>query len=142
MSLGGAKFSMKIDETRLNNALRGRDGEVGKVMAAFAGQVTKDIKEEFRKSAGGAYWPVVSSISVGQQGPVLAVTVKRTKPHAITAKSAPNLVFFWQREGRVFVGPAVSHPGSQPPVKLVLSGIDAAKRSLQVSTVRAVTTTF
>jgi hypothetical protein len=142
MALGGAKFTMKIDETRLNNALRGRDGEVGKVIAGFGGQVTKDIKEEFKKSAGGAYWPVLSSISIGPKSPTLTVTVKRTKPHSIDAKNVPNLVFFWQREGRVFVGPHVDHPGSQPPAKLVLSGIDAAKRSLQVSTARVVTTAF
>lgn len=29
----------------------------------------------------------------------------------ILAKNVPNLVFFWEREGRMFVGPFVSHPG-------------------------------
>lgn len=133
---GGVNFAFKVDQKRLDNALYGRDGEVGHVIAAFAGSVTKDIKDEFRTRANGAWWPVSSSIGEGPKGVTLTVTVKRTRKHGIAAKNVPNLVFFWAREGRMFVGPSVSHPGSQPPIELVLSGIDRAKRTLQVSTRR------
>lgn len=31
--------------------------------------------------------------------------------YPINAKNVPNLVFFWQKKGRWFVGPHVDHPG-------------------------------
>lgn len=33
------------------------------------------------------------------------------EPHVIEARTKPNLRFFWEREGRMFVGPVVNHPG-------------------------------
>ena len=35
-----------------------------------------------------------------------------TVPHVIRAKRKPNLVFFWARMGRWFIGPKVNHPGT------------------------------
>lgn len=122
--------SFRIDKRALDRELKERDGAVGYVLAGFAGQVTKDIKQVFTERARGAWWPVRSSISSGSRGVFLRVDAKATKPHKIVTRGAPALVFFWERENRMFVGPSVNHPGSTPPVKLILSGIERAGRRL------------
>lgn len=124
------QVTVRLDKRALDRELRGRDGAVGKVVAGFAGEVTKKIKGVFRERAGGAWWPVHTSIKAGTRGVYSITTVKRSRRHPIVAKNAPNLVFFWEREQRWFVGPMVNHPGSTPPEKLVLSGIDRAGRRL------------
>jgi hypothetical protein len=35
-----------------------------------------------------------------------------TRPHVIRARRVPNLVFYWPKIGRMFVGPKVNHPGT------------------------------
>ena len=121
---------VRIDKRALDREMRERDGAVGFVIAGFAGQVTKEINQVFTERAGGAWWPIRSSIKQGTRGVFLTVTVKASKPHKIVAHGAPALVFFWQRENRMFIGPSVNHPGSTPPTKLILSGIERAGRRL------------
>jgi len=123
-------FRMRVDKRALNKVMNERDGDVGFVMAGFAGQVTKEIKQTFISRAGGAWWPIRSSISSGARGVFLTVTVKKSRPHKIVSKNAPALIFFWERENRIFFGPSVNHQGSTPPAKLVLSGIERAGRRL------------
>lgn len=130
MAIAGVKVRVRIDKRALDKELLNRDGAVGFVVAGFAGNVTKEIKSVFRERAGGAWWPVRSSIKTTSRGIVLNVNVKATKPHRITARGAPQLVFFWERENRMFVGQHVNHPGSSPPKKLILSGIERAGRRL------------
>lgn len=127
------KVTVRVDKRALDRELRGRDGAVAKVIAGFAGQVTKEIKGVFRDRAGGAWWPVHTSIKTGTRGVYSITTVKRTRRHPIAPRKAPRLVFFWEREQRMFVGrpgQAVNHPGSTPPEKLILSGIERAGRRL------------
>jgi hypothetical protein len=119
---------VRVDQRALDKQLRDRDGAVGKIIAGFAGLVTTEIKSEMRERAGGAWWPVQTSIRQGTRGTYSITTVKRSQRHPIDAKRAPNLVFFWEREQTQFVGPHVNHPGSAVPAKLVLSGIDRASR--------------
>lgn len=126
----GVKVRVRVDKRALNQQLRERDGAVGYVIAGFAGNVTKEIKQVFQERAGGPWWPIRSSINQGARGVYLTVNVKASRPHMIIAKNAPALVFLWEREGRMFVGPAVNHPGSAPPTKLILSGIERAGRRL------------
>jgi hypothetical protein len=122
------KVTVRVDKRALDEQLLGRDGAVGRVIAGFAGLVTTEIKNEMRDKAGGSYWPVTTSIRQGPRGTYSITTVKRTKPHPINARRAPKLVFFWEREQKMFAGPHVNHPGSAVPEKLVLSGIDRASR--------------
>lgn len=126
----GATVRVRIDKRALDRELHDRDGAVGRVVAGFAGQVTKEIKAEFQNRAGGSFWPVQSTIDQGARGVYLVVTVKASKPHRIVAKGAPALVFFWEKKGSMFIGPSVNHPGSTPPEKLILSGIDNASRHI------------
>lgn len=127
-----AKVTVKvrIDKRTLDRVLLERDGNVGFVVAGFAGNVTKEIKAVFRERAGGAWWPVRTSIGQSARGTYATINVKATRPHTITTRGAPALVFFWQRENRMFVGQKVNHPGSSPPAKLILSGIERAGRRL------------
>lgn len=124
-----ARVRVQLDKKALDRELLDRTGTVGRLIAGFSGQVTQEIKSEFRSRAGGAWWPVSTSVSErGRQGVVAVVTVRKTKAHRITAINASALVFFWEREGRTFVGSAVNHPGSTPPEELILSGIKRASR--------------
>lgn len=127
----GARVRVRVDQKALDRELAGRDGAVGFVMAGFAGEVTKQIKGVFVQRAGGAWWRTRSNLRYDRRGVVLTVTVKPTRPHKIVAKNAPVLSFFWEREGRMFYGSSVNHPGSQPPVQLILSGIERAGRRLR-----------
>jgi hypothetical protein len=36
------------------------------------------------------------------------------EPHPIDATNVENLTFFWKREGVMFYGPHVNHPGNRP----------------------------
>lgn len=128
MALTGISVDVRLDKKAINNDLRGRTGAVGKVLAGFAGEVTKTIKVVFRERAGGEWWPVSSSIRQGSRGLTLNVNVRKTRPHKIIAQNASRLVFYWDREGRMFYGPGVNHPGSRPPVGLIVSGIERAGR--------------
>lgn len=82
-------------------------------MAGFAGLATTTIKEEMQTRAGGAHWPVSSSIAAT----TLTVTVKATRPHIIVPRNARVLVF--EVQGRTVFTRRVNHPGSTPPAKLV-----------------------
>lgn len=128
MADNNVKVTVRLDKRELDKQLLGRDGAVGKVIAGFAGLVTTEIKNEMRDRAGGVYWKTASTIRQGTRGTYSVTTVKHSKRHPINARRAPNLVFFWEREQRMFVGPSVNHPGSLPPEKLVLSGIERASR--------------
>ena len=39
---------------------------------------------------------------------------KGARPHPIVARRAQNLVFYWKKMRRWFVGPRVNHPGNRP----------------------------
>lgn len=124
---------VKLNERSIQRELNERDGAVGRVLAGFSGTVTKQIKGEFKSRAGGAWWPVTSSISPTPRGLTLTTTIQKTKPHLIVANRAPTLVFFWERQSRTFRGDYVRHPGSSPPVELILSAIDRAGRYVAFS---------
>jgi hypothetical protein len=127
-----AKVTVKvrIDKRAIDKALLDRDGNVGFVIAGFAGNVTKEIKAVFRERAGGAWWPVRTSINQSARGTYATINVKKSKAHKIVTRGAPSLVFYWERENRMFKGPSVNHPGSSPHTKLILSGVERASRRL------------
>jgi hypothetical protein len=123
------KVTVRVDKRALDQQLLGRDGAVGRVIAGFAGLVTTEIKSEMRERTGGFNWKTTSSIKQGPRGTYSVTTIKHTKSnYPIVAKRAPKLVFFWEREQKIFAGPRVTHPGSLPPEKLILSGIERASR--------------
>lgn len=131
-----ASVSVRLDKRALDRELAQRDGTVGQTLARFSGTVTHEVKTVFKERAGGVWWPVESRIAARNRGArdraamILTVTVRRSRPHRIVARNATALVFFWERENRMFIGESVNHPGSSPPVKLILSGIERAGRRL------------
>lgn len=122
---------VRLDKRALDRELKERTGAVGHTIAGFAGNVTKEINQTFVERAGGAWWPVRSSIRQTAHGTKLTVNVRKSRPHTIRAVNARMLVFFWESAGRMFYGPSVNHPGSSPPVEMVLSGIERAGRRLR-----------
>jgi hypothetical protein len=121
---------VRLDKRALDKELKGRGGSVSRTMAAFGGIATREIKDTFTARAGGPWWPVSSSIiDGGSRGVNLRVNVKASRPHKIRAVNAPALIFNLS-DGTLFWGSQVNHPGSSPPEKLVLAGIERAGRRL------------
>lgn len=121
---------VRLDKQAINKELRGRAGAVGRTMAAFAGVASREIKDVFMEKAGGPWWPVSSSLSdAGARGVHLTVNIKSSRPHQIVAVNGPLLIFNL-KDGTPFRGSQVNHPGSTPPVALVLTGIERAGRRL------------
>lgn len=111
------KVRVEVDKAAVNDLLRGRTGAVGRIMAGYAGELTKDVKSRMVSAAGGSYWPVRSSI--GSSGGELSaeITVGTTKPHIIVPVRAKVLAF--DAGGvRVFTR-KVYHPGSSAPVNII-----------------------
>lgn len=121
---------VRLDRKALNEELRGRGGSVARTLAAFSGIATREIKSAFTERAGGPWWPISSSITdAGARGVNLRVNVKASRPHKIKAVNAPALIFDLS-DGTLFWGSEVNHPGSSPPEKLILIGIERAGRRL------------
>ncbi len=125
-----AQVRVRLDRKALDHELRGRTGSVGRILSAFAGGATREIKDVFKERAGGPWWPISSEIvEAGSRGIQLRVHVGSSRPHTIRAVNAPLLVFNLT-DGTLFVGTEVNHPGSSPPVGLILTGIERAGRRL------------
>ena len=121
---------VRLDKKALDEQLRGRDGAVGRTMAAFGGIATREVKGAFIERAGGAWWPVSSEIfNGGTRGIQLRVHAKASRPHKIRAVNTSLLVFNLS-DGTLFTGTEVNHPGSTPPPSLMLTGIERAGRRL------------
>jgi hypothetical protein len=119
---------VRLDKAALNNELKGRTSPVAKTLSGFAGIATREIRGIFKQRAGGAWWPVTSTIAdTTSNGMRLTVNVKSTRPHRIAARRAPVLRFKLA-DGATFVGLSVNHPGSSPPEELILTGIERAGR--------------
>lgn len=95
------------------------------VQAAIRRALT-DVFAEFRAGADRAYagtrWagtfavqptPILRSASLVTSAPLLQVVEYPTRPHPIVARNGPVLVFWWAHANRLFVGPAVAHPGTR-----------------------------
>lgn len=124
------RVSVRLDKRALNEELRGRTGSVGRALAGYAGVATKEIKAVFKDRANGVWWPIESRIQdSGSRGLQLTITTRRNRPHSISAKNTPALVFRFA-DGALFIGQSVDHPGSSPPEELILAGIERAGRRL------------
>ena len=66
------------------------------IIASDAGGTTGRIE------AGGATAPYAPLHETG------------TRPHEIRARRVPDLVFWWEKVGALFVGKKVNHPGTRP----------------------------
>ena len=120
----------RLDKRALEKELHGRGGSVSRVLAGFGGIATREVKGVFRERAGGPWWPVSSEIiDAGSRGIQLRVHAGKSSPHKIRAVNAPALIFTLS-DGSLFWGTEVNHPGSSPPEKLVLIGIERAGRRL------------
>lgn len=53
-------------------------------------------------------------VQVGSDDPIALWHHEGTEPHTITPSSAPRLVFYWKKVGRVVSALRVNHPGTKP----------------------------
>lgn len=53
-------------------------------------------------------------VQVGSDDPIALWHHEGTEPHTITPSSAPRLVFYWAKVGRVVAALRVNHPGTKP----------------------------
>jgi hypothetical protein len=82
----------------------------GAILARRSGQLANSIRVSSRQE-GNDY---VGSVYVDPATPkAFALEFGGTKDYIITALTKPNLMFFWEREERWFVGPMVNHPPSK-----------------------------
>lgn len=129
------------------------NSEFRKILTQLGSRVANDLR------AGAPTSKIRSAVSVGavkQHGSGLSITVSvdmNIAPEAaayewgsgihatlgpaaeypIRARNVPNLVFFWERMGRWFVGPQVSHPGVRPKPYIqpaVDKNLEAAQEAL------------
>lgn len=58
----------------------------------------------------GSYARGSGQLVIENQAEYLRFVLEGTSPHMIFGN--PNLIFFWQKAGRLFIGPYVNHPGT------------------------------
>lgn len=85
-----------------------RSAEVGEAIAKA------QVPRRTERTAATIQGRVVGNQAVVTVGGAYAFHVKGTKPHTIRARRHPNLRFWWEREGVLFRGPVVNHPGNRP----------------------------
>lgn len=54
------------------------------------------------------------AVFVGSADPIALLHHEGTRPHIITPRSKPRLVFYWRKAGRVVAFTRVNHPGARP----------------------------
>lgn len=59
------------------------------------------------------------TVLVGSEDPIALIHHEGTRPHTITARRRPFLVFYWPKIGAVVRTRSVNHPGTQPNRYLV-----------------------
>lgn len=102
------------DEARKVGQFQDRTGQLRRNIAAF-------------RVSGG---PRQSSWEVLAATPYAQFVEAGTKPHQIHARSAPYLVFYWPKVGRVVRFTRVNHPGSRP-YPFMGPGLLKAERSMR-----------
>lgn len=78
---------------------------------------------------------IVKRLVQGASGPEMQVGVEHVpyalfvhegaRPHRITARNAPQLVFFWPKVQKVIYTKSVAHPGNRPN-RFLVRALDAA----------------
>ena len=77
-----------------------------------------------------SYKKVAVVVAGGPKAPYAKAQEYGARPHRIPrAGRRARLRFYWEREGRMFVGPSVRHPGNpaQPFFRPVITTINATK---------------
>jgi hypothetical protein len=72
-------------------------------------------------------------MQVAAETPYAAAVHEGAEPHLIYPSKSPRLVFWWEREGRKFVGRVgqpVHHPGIRHPQPFLREALEAVMRDL------------
>lgn len=127
--------SVKLDPQAVAFVLRGPQGPVVRSLFKEAEYVKKDAKRRVgvgtvppagprrTRRPGTLRDSIVKrianrggeiSVEVGSDDEIALWHHEGTRPHQITPRRAPRLVFYWAKVGSVVSFPRVSHPGTQP----------------------------
>lgn len=81
-----------------------------------------------------------SGALTGQVLPFMSIqeTGGTTRPHVIAARAARALSFFWEREGVMFLGQRVNHPGSKITGRHFVKNAFDARREETITAFRTV----
>lgn len=140
--MAGAAFRVEADFAPTEGILRQMAGGAGMALQSLVGDMADVLTETVRTSTpvspelpdrpmGGALAESLG-FTVGKLGASLEglaygrFVIAGTRPHEIRARNTPHLRFFWEREGRWFVGRKVNHPGSRPN-DFRVKGLDLAQ---------------
>jgi hypothetical protein len=124
---------VEIDDAALN-AFKGWGGPVGQATDRLARdtvffQRIFANKKTGAMSAGMHYkrgtWSRGIQFDAGSDIDYTLFVDQGTKPHVITAKNAPYLVFYWPKVGRVVHFKTVHHPGNKA-YKFLERGLERA----------------
>jgi hypothetical protein len=109
-------------------------------MASLAGTATREARslaDQRLKPGTGNYkrsihatFPRPDHFELTADVPYAATLELGSRKHGIDAQHGPNLVFFWQREGVLFVGPHVNHPGNRRPRRILTDAVTIAGKKL------------
>ena len=124
---------LNVDAARL---LDGRTGEVGRVMAGFAGVVTRVVRQvadERVHVRTGRYRSGITSTWDGRRilttatAPYSAILEGGSRPHVIRPRNPDGFLRFTGRDGTVVYAKRVQHPGTRP-YRILSDGVIRAGR--------------
>jgi hypothetical protein len=130
-SAGLSQLKLRVGNVG-NRVVDALEAEMRRQMGFMADAIRSNIAADFRnpstmQSAVGAKTQRVVDVITGEADASGEITGARlpfmsiqetggtTSPHLIEARSGGVLAFFWEREGVLFLGRRVNHPGSKIP---------------------------
>lgn len=129
-------FVVVIDPAALAEELRGPTGPVTRHLIIVGEKVKREAIRIAPRRTGNLANHIVKRITSTRGETTVLVGVERVpyaiwvhegaNPHVIEARNVPNLVFWWERENRLFVGKRVNHPGN-PPNRFLIRARDAVR---------------
>jgi hypothetical protein len=130
--------SFKLDTGAVTKLLHGRTGDVGRVMAGFAGIATEEVRkvsDERIKHRTGRYRRSIRSqvaagnrVEVHASAPYSIFLERGTRPHIIVPRR-PGGVLVFKVGGKTIFTRLVHHPGTRP-YNILRDGVARAGRKL------------
>lgn len=113
-----------LNPARVNELLMGASGPVVRDLFVRGERVKLRAIQLAPKRTGNLSHHIVKRLVRGPSGPEMQVGVEHvpyalyvhegSRPHTITARNAPLLVFYWPKVARVVYTKSVHHPGNRP----------------------------
>lgn len=129
---------VNLDQQAMDRLLRSREGQVGRVMAGFAGVATREVRavaDERVQRRTGRYRDGITStmledltVEVRASAPYSSILEKGSRPHVIEPRR-PGGVLVFNVGGRKVFARKVNHPGT-PAFNILRDGVRRAGERL------------